>query len=74
MHIPQRIVLLIGCIALLAVLATTGTYQRGDNGVILKSNANGLYANLWDWQTALVRSGIVSVVTAGIYLAVRKQK
>jgi hypothetical protein len=74
MNKPQRIVILIGCVALLIVLATTGAYQRGGDGIILKSNANGLYANLWDWQAALVRAGIVSIATAGVYLAVGKRK
>jgi hypothetical protein len=69
MNTIQRIVLIIGSIALLIVLATTGTYQHGGDGMILKSNANALFANLWDWHAALVRAGIVLVITTGLYLA-----
>jgi len=74
MNNRQRIVLIIGSVALLVVLATAGTYQHAENGVILKSNANALYANLWDWHTALVRSGIVSVAMAAVYFAVGNWK
>lgn len=74
MNIPQRIVLILGAITLLIVLATTGTYQHGQDGKILQANLNDQYANLWDWHTALVRGLLVSVATISIYFAVGKRK
>ena len=74
MNILQRTVLIVGAIALLVMLATTGTYQRGENGAVFKSGVNALHANLWDWQSALIRAGVVSIATAAVYFAVGKRK
>lgn len=74
MNTPQRIVLIVGAIALLLVLCSTGSYQHGESGEILQPNFRSQYVNIWDWHTALVRSGIISVATIGLYLAVGKIK
>ena len=64
MNIAQRIVLMAGAVALLVVLATTGTHPQIDNP----------YSHIWDWQSALVRGLIISGVTFALYFAVGKRK
>jgi hypothetical protein len=74
MNTPQRIVLIVGAIALLVMLYLVGSYQHGEDGKIWKAGDASNLANIWDWQTAIVRGAIISIATVAIYFAVGKRK
>lgn len=74
MNIPQRIVLIVGAIALIVMLCSIGSYQHGDGGEMLKADRNALLMNIWDWRTAIVRATVISLATAALYFAVGKGK
>ena len=74
MNIFQRIILVVGAAALLVMLSLIGAYQHGGGGAIFTSNSQRDYANIWDWQSALVRGAIISTATVAVYLAVGKKK
>lgn len=70
----QRLALLFGSVALIAVLLQTPSHQTVVEGVFLKANAHANLANLWDWQTALVQSLIVAAATLALYFACGKRR
>jgi hypothetical protein len=74
MNTSQRIVLIVGAIALLWMLFSVGEYQQGENGVIFQPNTNHLFANIWDWHSAIIKGAIISIATAAVYFAVGKIK
>ena len=74
MNTSQRVVLICGALALLIVLLSTGAYQHGANGMIWPADSRAGFANIWDWQAAIVRSGIVVVATVAVYFAVGSRK
>lgn len=74
MNIPQRVVLVLGALGLGAVLFTTGYYQQGPNGAIRPANAISVLANIWDWQTGLVRVLIVGGITTALFLVFAGRK
>jgi hypothetical protein len=61
MNLPQRIVLIVGAVVLVAVLCATESHRTD----------TGLY---WDWQTALVRCLVFSLAILAVYFAVGKKK
>jgi len=65
MNIMQRIVLILGAIALLLVMASTESHRY------YRESSWNTY---WDWKSASVRAVIVSMVTIAIYFSCRKKK
>ena len=73
MNVLQKTVLILGVVALLFVLYSTESYQHVVNGIIRPANTISGFANVWDWQSALVRSVIVAAITAGLYFVVGRR-
>jgi hypothetical protein len=65
MNILQRIVLIVGAVALLVMLRLTGSNPKEIAGAII---------DFWDWHSAIVRGAIISAATAAIYFAFGKSK
>jgi hypothetical protein len=74
MNTPQRIVLIVGAVALLIMLYFIGNFQQDSGGAILPAGRASGLANIWDWHSAIVRGVVISAATAAIYLAVGKRK
>ena len=66
MNMLQRIVLIVGAIVILIVLVNTESYRYWFS--------NLEWSLMWDWRAALVRCGVLAMVTAAIYFAVGKRK
>ena len=80
MNTFQRIILVVGAVVILILLVTTPSYQHvqgsefGGPGGIYPANKKATYANIWDWQSALVKCGGTALAVAAIYFAVGKKK
>ena len=74
MNILQRIVLIVGAIALLIMLGTVETHQQLIRTASIIDNSPAVFEHYWDWHSAIVRGAIISATTAAIYFAVGKSR
>ena len=70
----QRTVLALGAFVIIGVLLTTPSYQYGVQGMVYAADYDKGLGNVWNWQTALVRSTIVAAITGALYLAAGNRK
>ena len=74
MNILQRIVLIVGAIALLIMLGTVETHQQLIRSASIIDNSPAILGHYWDWQAAIVRGVIIKAATSAIYFAIGKRK
>lgn len=61
---PQRVVLVIGALALLLTLADTESHSY---------YASNHWEHIWDWKAAAVRCAVVGAAVTAIFFAVGKR-